>query len=83
MTEWKKIIKDNHGFATLSGLLEMYSHLPILVASIIDGESYPKIEYVDEENWSDSVSDFSKKKYKFWAITQAIEMPKEDNGKDS
>ena len=78
MTEWKKIIKDNHGFATDSGLLEMYSHLPILVASIYDDESYPTIEYVDEENWSDSVSDFSKEKYKFWATTQPIDMPKDE-----
>lgn len=78
MTEWNEIKVDKHGFITDECRDEMYSHLPILIAFVYDDESYPIIDYVDAENWSDSVSDFSKEACRYWATTQAIEMPKED-----
>lgn len=63
--EWRLIIKDEFGFATDPILDEMYRNLPILVASFEEGMN-PTVEYIDKDNWSDSVSDFNKPRYKAW-----------------
>lgn len=78
MTYWKKIIKGKFGFADNNCRIEMYSSLPILVAFIYDDESYPIIEYIDEDNWADASSDFDKEACQYWATTKPIKMPMEE-----
>ena len=50
----------------------MYSHLPILVVFDYEDGMYPTIDYVDEGNWSDAVSDFSKEACKYWMPCEKI-----------
>lgn len=65
MKKMLKSILTSEGFITESCLDEMYAHLPILVVYMWDG-MYPTFDYVDEENWHDSLSYFSKEECKYW-----------------
>lgn len=56
------ILKDNSGLFKLDE--KMYDSLPILVIYYYD--HLPIIEYVDEDNWADSIADFSKPECKHY-----------------
>lgn len=71
MDNWHKIEKDKDGFVTDYTLDTMYGFLPIIVASVEEG-MYPCLEYIDKENWGDSVRDFSKARYKYWKPTKVF-----------
>lgn len=66
--EWKKIPKDKDGFFIEDDT--MYELLPIIVCKEYDGIYF--FEYVDEDNWHDSVSDFSKASYKYYMPCEPI-----------
>lgn len=75
--KWRKIDKDKDGFLTSKGSSDMYHHLPIVVVNEYDEGMYPDVEYVDKENWYDSVSDFSKEGYKWWMPVDTLPLKRD------
>lgn len=69
--EWKRIPKDKFGFFEDNGT--MCAELPIIVAEEYDEDMYPILHYVDEENWWDSLSDFSRSSYKYYLPIPKLE----------
>ena len=59
----KEIPKDKHGFFDEDS--DLYEQLPIYVLEMYEGLVYA-VHYVDEENWIDSVADFSRPRFKYY-----------------
>lgn len=66
--KWKEIPKDEYGFFDDDS--DLYEKLPIIVAEIDDGIIF--CHYVNQDNWHDIVSDFSKESFKFYTEVEHI-----------
>lgn len=72
---WQEIPKDKHGFYD-DLKKNLYDELPIIVCCNHDG-MYPILEYIDKDNWADSVSDLSKPKYHYYMKVQPLKIMEE------
>lgn len=69
--KWQPIPKDKDGFFDEES--DLYEQLPIIVRNDYDEGMYPILEYIDRENWFDTISDLNKESYKYYIQVEPIE----------
>lgn len=67
--KWKDIPKDSYGFFDEES--DLYKRLPIIVSEIYD-DGFMSLYYVDEENWTDIISDLSKERFKYYIEVEKV-----------